>query len=121
VVERLSRNTHQEFENEYCKFKPFDWEEIDGILRPILFKVVTLDLKSLGLRHNPTIMQFPIKEWVRLPDDELLATKKDRGGIWSALKLSGARTIIKYMLEEYNTPTRTFLVALDTPLYTSSY
>jgi len=121
VVERYSENRYLEFENEYCKFKPFNWEVVDGILKPVLFKVVTNDLKSLGLRWNPNIMEFPVGEWVRLPNDELQAGKKDWGGIWSALKLSGAKTLTKYMLEKYNTATRVFRVAVDTPLYANSY
>jgi hypothetical protein len=121
VREIYSKNTSQIFENEHCKFKPFDWQEVDGISRPILFKVVTNDLRSLGLRHNPNIMYFPVGEWVRLSNDQLLAAKKDWGGIWSALRLSGARTLIKYMIEKYDTATRTFLAALDNPLYANSY
>ena len=121
VIERYSTNCPQEFENEYCKFKPFDWEKIDGILRPILFKVVTPDLKSLGLRRNPNIMEFAVGEWVRLSDNELRIGNGDWGGIWSALKISGAKTLTKYILTKYNLPTRTFEVAVDTPLYANSY
>jgi hypothetical protein len=121
VAERLLENQHQEFENEYCQFRPSDWQEIDGILRPILFKVVTADLKSLGLRRNPNIMEFPVGEWVNLPDSEIQIGNSDWGGIWSALKLSGAKTLTKYILDKYNLPTRTFEVALDTPLYANSY
>jgi hypothetical protein len=121
VVERCLGNQPQEFVNEYCRFKPSDWQEIDGILRPLLFKVVTEDLKSLGLRRNPNIMKFPVGEWVRLPDGETQTGNSDWGGIWSALKLSGAKTLTKYILEKYNLPTRTFQVALDTPLYANSY
>ena len=120
-VERLSGNLTREFENEYCRFKPSGWEEIDGLLRPVLFKVLTKDLKSLGLRRNPNIIEFPVGEWVRLSDDELRTGNGDWGGIWSALKLSGARTLTKYILEKYNLSTRTFEVALDTPLYANSY
>jgi hypothetical protein len=121
MIETVSENLCQDFENGYCKFKPFDWQEIDGVLRPILFKVVTDDLKSLGLRKNPNIMQFSDGEWTALSEDELLATNKDWGGIWSTLKLSGAKTLSKYISSQYNKTTKTFLVALDTPLYANSY
>ena len=120
-VERLSGNSIQEFENEYCKFKPFDWEQIDGALRPILFKVVTSDLKSLGLRRNSNIMQFSIGEWVKLPDCKTQPGNGDWGGIWSALKLSGAKTLSKYVSDTYGITTRAFQVSLDTPLYANSY
>jgi hypothetical protein len=120
-VERLSRNSVQEFENEYCKFKPSGWEKVDGVLKPILFKVVTEDLKSLGLRRNPNIREFTVGEWMRLPDDELQAGNSDWGGIWSALKFSGAKTLTKYILEKYNLPTMIFEVAVDLPLYANSY
>lgn len=121
VIERFSGNRSQEFENEYCKFRPFDWKEVDGFLRPILFKVVTSDLKSLGLRHNPNIMQFSIGEWVELSSEELFIGNRDWGGIWSALKLSGAKTLTKYMREQYNISTRIFHVAINRPLYANSY
>jgi hypothetical protein len=120
-MERLFGNRSQEFENEYCKFKPFDWKEIDGVLRPVIFKVVTSDLRSLGLRHNPTLLKFPVGEWIKLADSELLPTDEDEGGIWGALKRSGARTITKYMLSMYNVSTRTFLTTIDTPLYANNY
>ena len=121
MIERHLENLIQEFDNEYCKFKPFNWEEVGGVLRPILFKVVTSDLKSLGLRRNPNIMQFLVEEWTRLSDGEAQAGKNDWGGIWSALKLSGAKTLSKYILDQYSLPTRTFLVAIDIPLYANSY
>ena len=70
-MERRLGDRPQEFENEYCKFKPFGWEEVDGVLRPLLFKVVTVNLESLGLRRNPNIMRFLVGKWIRLPDDEI--------------------------------------------------
>ena len=109
------------FENVHCKFNPYDWIEIDSITRPVLFKVVTADLKSLGLRRNPNILTFKIAEWTNLSEDQISAGKSDWGGIWSALKLSGARTLSKYMLGQYQIPTRIFSVALGNPLYANSY
>ena len=120
-MERRLGDRPQEFENEYCKFKPFGWEEVDGVLRPLLFKVVTVNLESLGLRRNPNIMRFLVGKWIRLPDDEIQVGNNDWGGIWSALKLSGAKNLSKYILERYNLSTRTFQVAVDTPLYANSY
>jgi hypothetical protein len=121
VAERYLENRPQEFENEYCKFKPFDWEEIDGVLRPILFKVVTSDLKSLGLRRNPNIMQFPLGEWVKLSDDKIVPDKKGWGGIWGKLTLSDAKGLAKYMLRAHETPTRIFLTGVDNSVYANRY
>ena len=121
MVEGLSGNRPQEFENEFCKFKPFDWEEIDGVLKPVVFKVVTSDLKSLGLRRNPNIMQFPIGEWVELSDDKLVPDEKGWGGIWGKLTLSDAKGLAKYMLREYGAPTRIFLTGVDNSVYANRY
>lgn len=115
------RHNSPEFENDYCKFRPYDWIEIDSILRPILFKVVTKDLKSLGLRRNPNIMTFEIGDWTTLPNDQLLPGEKDWGGIWSALKLSDAKTLSKHMLNCHQTSTRIFAATIDNPLYANSY
>jgi len=109
------------FSNEQCIFKPTSWIEIEGVPRPVTFKVVTEDLQSLGLRKNPNIMTFIVGEWVSLLDDELSVGKDDRGGIWSALKFSGAKTLTTYMWEKYNRRTRMFLTAIDNPLYANSY
>jgi hypothetical protein len=121
MKERLSENRPREFENEYCKFRPFEWQEVDGLLRPILFKVVTSDLKSLGLRRNPNIIQYSVGEWITLSDDETQAGITDWGGIWSVLRLSRAKTLTKYMFEKYSVVTRTFWIAVDSPLFANDY
>jgi len=121
MIERLSGNQPQEFENEYCKFRPFKWQKVDGLLRPILFKVVTSDLKSLGLRRNPNIIQYSVGEWMILPDDKPQVGINDWGGIWSVLRLSRARKLTKYMFEKYAVVTRTFWIAADAPLFANDY
>ncbi len=109
------------FANEYCSFKPPEWIEIDGVLRPITFKVVTEGSQSLGLRCNPNILTFALGNWVRLSDDEIIAGNDDSGGIWSALRLSGAKKLSDYMMNKYEVVTRIFQAALDKPLYANSY
>lgn len=108
------------FENEFAKFSPSEWVSIDGILRPILFKVVTHDLKSLGLRKNPNIMTFSINAW-SISNTNPNPGNSDIGGIWSALRLAGAKTLSKYMESQYKVETRIFKTAVDTPLYANSY
>jgi len=66
-------------------------------------------------------MTFETDRWIRLPENELSTGNKDQGGIWCALKLSGARTLSKYMLDKYGVKTRIFMAAVDDPLYANSY
>jgi len=66
-------------------------------------------------------MTFEIGQWSTLPEDRISVGKSDWGGIWCALKLSGAKTLSKYMLTQYDLPTRIFTAAIDNPLYANSY
>ena len=109
------------FVSSECEFSPCGWAQIEGDFFPLGFKVVTTDLKSLGLRKNPSIMTFPIGEWVALPDDEVVVGKEDCGGIWTALKKGSIKTLRNYMMETYGTETRAFLTAMDRPVYANSY
>lgn len=111
-----SANERIPYTNEHTSFVPRGWVDVDGLWRPLVFKVVTQDLQSLGLRHNPTIMTFPVGQWV-YEGNELVAGKEDHGGIWSALLPSGAKTITKYMARMYGVEARTFLATVDNPLY----
>jgi len=62
------------------------------------YKVVTKDLRSLGLRNNPTIMKFPIGRWIYEPNpQEGDGGWGGTGGIWTAQTLYGARGLKKYM------------------------
>lgn len=93
------------------------------------YKVVTSDLKSLGLRKNPTIMTFPIGQWIYEP-----RPTKDQGGfggtggIWVANSLSNAKSLLKYLKiksEKENNPEffkcRLFEVEIGEVLYSNSY
>ena len=96
-------------------------ETIDGIVRAIGYKVVTRDMKSLGLRRNPNILTYKLGEWYFLPESEVHEGPEDWGGIWVARALSGATTLQKYMKSQYNRETRIFKSAIDSVLYHNSY
>lgn len=85
------------------------------------YKVVTNEMKSLGLRRNPTIIQYPVNEWLYLPQEHLKKNKEDLGGIWVARRPGGARTIVNYMRKKHSTETRVFKALLDDVLYANSY
>lgn len=117
------------FESDKCKFNPCGWIKIKNELFPktyceffpLGYKVVTEDMKSLGLRKNPNIMTFPVGEWVVLPDKETKVGKEDQGGIWTALEKGSITTLKNYMLEKYGVKTRAFLTAMYRPVYANSY
>jgi hypothetical protein len=85
------------------------------------YKVVTDEMKSLGLRSNPNIIEYPINEWLYLPKDQLKNGKEDWGGIWVARDASNARNLTKYMEIKHDTNTRVFKALLDKVLYANSY
>ena len=87
----------------------------------IAYKVVTRDLKSLGLRKNPNILTFPINEWFYLPKEKVKNGKGDWGGVWVAKNLSGANKLKKYMKEKYSQKARIFKSEIDKILYQNSY
>lgn len=109
------------FVSNECEFSPCGWVKIGEEFFPLGYKVVTEDLKSLGLRKNPTIMTFPIREWIMLDDEEVVVGKEDWGGIWTALQKGAISTLKNYMLNKYNIETRAFLTAMYRPVYTNSY
>ena len=81
------------------------------------YKVVTEDLKSLGLRKNPNVMHFPIGEWVIEP--EPLGGNYDYGGIWCTATLSNAKKLQKYFARYGNS--RIFTCEIGEVLYENSY
>jgi|WetSurMetagenome_2_1015567.scaffolds.fasta_scaffold89661_3 hypothetical protein len=109
------------FISDECRFTPCGWAKIEGQFYPLGYKIVTDEMKSLGLRKNPSIMTFPIGEWVKLPDEEVIVGKKDAGGIWTAISKGSIKTLKNYMLEMYAKETRAFLTAMDRPVYANSY
>jgi len=82
------------------------------------YKVVTTDLKSLGLRNNPNIMHFPLNKWVLEPTP--IEGKIDHGGIWCAINLSNAKGLKKYFEKKYG-PARIFSCEIGNILFENSY
>lgn len=100
---------------------PIQSIKIYGREYPLGYKVVTKDMKSLGLRNNPNILEFELGKWIYLLKNEVEKSKNDWGGIWVARTLSGAKKLGEYMDRKYRQPTRIFKTALDDILYYNSY
>jgi len=88
---------------------------------PVGFKVVTYNLKSLGLRRNPNILQYKLEDWYMLPDNKIEEGKGDWGGIWLCHKLSSARSLKKYMKAKHKRRSRIFKTLYDKVLYQNDY
>lgn len=93
------------------------------------YKVVTYDLKSLGLRKNPTIMTFPTGKWVYEPNPTYdKGGYGGTGGIWVANGLSQGKGLLRYMIKKsikennpYYAKCRLFEVEIGNVLYQNSY
>ncbi|MBU0471441.1 MAG: hypothetical protein KKF89_01960 [Nanoarchaeota archaeon] len=81
------------------------------------YKVVTEDMKSLGIGGNPNILTYPYLEWKLLPDSWIVKDANDWGGIWSRKVPSQAFWTVDYMKDKYSTETRFFLACLHDPFY----
>lgn len=104
-----------------CQFVPYGWAKIEDNIYPLGFKVVTSEMKSLGLRKNPNIMTFPVGKWAMLPDEKVSADNDDWGGIWTALRRGSIKTLQKYMRDQYGVETKAFLTAMYRPVFANSY
>ena len=94
---------------------------LEGKICFVGYRVLTKDLKSLGLRRNPNILQYPIREWYFLPEDKIIEGKNDFGGIWVVRTFGNARKLSEYMKEKHDTETRLFKSAVDKILFENSY
>jgi len=83
-----------------------------------MYKVVTSDLKSLGLRKNPNILVFPLNIWVNEPNP--LKGNKDSGGIWVTRHKFNATKLLKYMKKK-GIECRIFRCLIGNVLYENSY
>ena len=82
------------------------------------YKVVTEDMKSLGLRKNPNILQFEKEKWVY--EENPQPGNQGSGGIWVANGKGNAHTLKKYM-QEKSVTTKLFAVEIGKILYSNSY
>ncbi len=83
-----------------------------------MYKVVTENMQSLGLRKNPNIMTFQINKWIYEPDPD--TGKQDTGGIWCCARLSAAKALKKYFEKRYGTA-KIFECEMGVILYQNSY
>jgi hypothetical protein len=74
----------------------------------VAYKVVTSDMRSLGLRKNPNILTYPVGEWYVLPEKDVVAGKDDFGGIWVTRRFSDAKKLVRYMSDKYSIDARIF-------------
>lgn len=85
------------------------------------YKVVTEDLRSLGLRKNPTILTYAMGVTVKEPNPEHgLGGWGGTGGIWVANGLSKAKGLKKYM-DKKKIKTKIFKVKIGNILYSNTY
>ena len=95
--------------------------DLEGRVYPAGYRVLTKDLKSLGLRKNPNIIQYPFRQWYFLPEEQLKRGNDDWGGIWVTRTLPAAKKLVDYMKQKHNVETRLFKAAIDRILYANSY
>ena len=103
------------FVNEYCDFKPVGFARFEFGWMPLVYKVVTTEMESLGLRKNPNRMKFPVGEWV-FEQRQLKHDISDDGGIWTALREGNVNTYKKYIMDKYLKSSRGFLTAAYNPV-----
>ena len=94
---------------------------LEGKICFVGYRVLTKDLKSLGLRKNPNILQYLIGEWYFLSEEKIKEGKDDFGGIWVTRTFGSARRLCEYMKEKHNTETKLFKSAIDRILFENSY
>lgn len=85
----------------------------------IYYKVLTNDLKSVGLLGASQI-QYKIGEWV-YPLEPLSAHPRKGGGLWTVRRRSDAFRVVKYLMEKYQKAARVFECIIGEILYESSY
>lgn len=100
---------------------PLGTVSIDGRSYPLVYKVVTHDHQSLGLRKNPNILTFPVQEWLALPPENITWGEEDWGGIWAARMKSKAYGLERYMMDMYQVPTFVYVAAIRDILFSNSY
>jgi len=84
-----------------------------------MYKVVTQEIRSLGLKKNPSIIVFPLNTWVKEPRT-LEYNNRDWGGIWCCEKLSAAQALKRYFERRYG-KARIFVCEIGEVLYQNNY
>lgn len=105
------------------EYTPVGWAKIVDRWYPLGYRVTTLDNKSLGLDHNTNILTYKLFEWVGIDKKDLVADIHGRGGPWTAINLSDARTLRTHCLTrtDYKLRTRIYLAAVKNPVFATSY
>lgn len=85
----------------------------------LYYKVVTKDLKSVGLlRAN--VLQYKIGKWV-YPLEPLSRHPRKGGGLWIVKKKSDAFQVKKYLLKKHQKASRIFSCNIGRIIYQTSY
>ncbi|MBU1030068.1 MAG: hypothetical protein ABIC91_03205 [Nanoarchaeota archaeon] len=96
-----------------CPLPPIYEVMLDDKVYNMSFKIVTTDMKSLGLANNPYILKYPFNEYYELPDEWVVKDAKDWGGLWSRKTPSQGFWTVDYMKEKYDVETKIFLAAIN--------
>lgn len=94
--------------------------EFDRLLYKIGYRVVTSDLKSLGLRNNPNIVTYKINDWTFPVEEDVIEDISDNGGLWLARTPGSARAYQKYMIKKHEQETRVFKSLIDRVLFANN-
>ncbi|MGP8322429.1 MAG: hypothetical protein ACT6FG_00305 [Methanosarcinaceae archaeon] len=87
----------------------------------VAYKVVTGEMRSLGLRHNPNLLTYPKGEWCEMPDKWIEDGGTDWGGFWVSRTKSGAKGLRKYVFEMHGIKARIFKAYLGNLLFYNTY
>ena len=81
------------------------------------YKVVTQDMKSLGLKRNPNIVTYKVGEWY-IHGSPVIG-ESDDGGYWACTTIGSARELARYVKNKYDMETRVFIIEGAGVLYKS--
>lgn len=101
------------------KFAQFVRESIKDLERTVYYKVVTKDLKSVGLL-GANIVQYKIGEWV-YPLESLSCHPRKAGGLWICRREGGAFQNREYLWKKHQKTSRVFLCEVGRIFYGTSY
>lgn len=107
----------QEYDSKIMKTPLIHEWTYDGILWKIGYRVVTDNLKSLGLRNNPNIVEYKINDWTYPVEKEVIEGISDNGGLWLARTIGSAKKYQRYMSEKHEKETRVFKSLIGKILY----